>query len=299
MTRKLKFQVLLIQDVTWLVLLERVRHVEALGFDLVAIADHFVDWRDPDPHPPWLEAWTLLAALARETHRIRLATYVSQIPLRHPALFARQALTLDHVSSGRLVIGLGTGIRTDPSLAMMGLPNWEPGERVDRFAEYVAIVDRLLTHDTSSFAGRYYLVQDAIMRPPPVQRPRPPLVIGALGPRMLALTARHADVWNSIARAEDLEVQLGETAGRMRTLDEACAAQGRDPATLGRSYVLLDKPRRDGRRPIPYYASPQAFIDIVARVAAIGINEIMLDYPRDEHERAVLERIAADVIPTL
>lgn len=299
MTRSLKFQVLLIQDVTWPVLLERVRHVEALGFDLVAIADHFADWRDPDPHPPWLEAWTLLAALARETSRIRLATYVSQIPLRHPAMFAKQALTVDHVSGGRLVVGLGTGIRTDPSYAMIGLPNWSAGERVARFREYVEIVDRLLTHDKSSYDGRYYQVRDAVMRPPPVQRPRPPLVIGAVGPRMLALTARYADVWNSIARAEDLAVQLSETRERMRVLDDACAAISRDPATLGRSYVLLDKPRRDGGRPIPYYASTQAFADIVERVATLGISEIMLDYPIDDRERATFERIATEVIPSL
>ena len=121
----------------------------------------------------------LLAAAARETTRIRLATYVTQIPLRHPAMLARQALTVDHISGGRLEVGLGTGLTIDPAYDMIGIPNWEPKERVARFEEYVEIVDRLLSHETSSFEGRYYRIKDAAMNPRPVQRPRPPIVIAA------------------------------------------------------------------------------------------------------------------------
>ena len=202
MTHDLRFQVLILPNATWTEVLSRFTYVEDLGFDLATTADHFVDWNNPAV--PWLEAWTVLAAAARETTRIRLATYVSQIPLRHPAMLARQALTVDHVSGGRLEVGLGTGLTIDPAYDMIGIPNWEPRERVARFAEYVEIVDRLLSHERSSFEGRYYRVKDAVMNPRPVQRPRPPIVVAALGPAMLRHAARYADNWNSLSFAQTL-----------------------------------------------------------------------------------------------
>ena len=177
MSHHLRFQVLILPNASWPEILGRFRHVEDLGFDLATTADHFVDWNNPAV--PWLEAWTVLAAAARETTRIRLATYVSQIPLRHPAMLARQALTVDHISGGRLEVGLGTGLTIDPAYDMIGIPNWEPKERVARFEEYVEIVDRLLSNETSSFEGSYYRIKDAAMNPRPVQRPRPPIVIAA------------------------------------------------------------------------------------------------------------------------
>jgi alkanesulfonate monooxygenase SsuD/methylene tetrahydromethanopterin reductase-like flavin-dependent oxidoreductase (luciferase family) len=221
-------------NASWPEILSRFRHVEDLGFDLATTADHFVDWNNPAV--PWLEAWTLLAAAARETTRIRLATYVTQIPLRHPAMLARQALTVDHISGGRLEVGLGTGLTIDPAYDMIGIPNWEPKERVARFKEYVEIVDRLLSHETSSFEGSYYRIKDAAMNPRPVQRPRPPIVIAAIGPAMLRHAARHADNWNSLSFAASFERQLAETAERIARIDDACAAIGRDPSSLRRSY---------------------------------------------------------------
>ena len=106
---------------------------------------------------------------------------MTQIALRNPAMFARQALTLDHVSDGRLEIGLGTGTTFDPSYKMIGVPDWEPAERVARFGEYLEIVDRLLRDEVTTFSGRFYDVQEAAMNPRPVQAPRPPLTVG--GPR--------------------------------------------------------------------------------------------------------------------
>ncbi len=158
MTHDLRFQVLALPNAPWNELLRRFKQVEELGFDLVTTGDHFVDWNNPSV--PWLEAWTLLAAIARETTRIRLATYVSQIPLRNPALLARQALTLDHISNGRLDVGLGTGLTIDPAYDMMGLPNWGAKERVARFKEYVQIVDQLLANEVTNFEGTYYKIKD-------------------------------------------------------------------------------------------------------------------------------------------
>ena len=161
----LRFQVLTLPNAPWDELAGRFRLLEELGFDVAAIADHFVDWTNPPS--PWLESWTLLAAVARETTRIRLCTCVSQIPLREPAMLARQALTLDHISGGRLDVGLGLGLPIDPSYDMMGIANWSNRERAARFREYVAIVDRLLSNEVSSYEGRYYRIREAIMNPRP------------------------------------------------------------------------------------------------------------------------------------
>ena len=157
-----------------------------------------------------------MAALARETTRIRLAVYVTQIPFRNPALLARQALTLDHISGGRIEVGLGTGLTIDPSYEMIGMPNWSGKERVARLKEYVQIVDRLLSNEVSSFAGEYYQVKDAVMNPRPLQEPRPPIVIAAFRPVMLKLAAQHADNWNSLSARKSFDERLEETAGRIK-----------------------------------------------------------------------------------
>ena len=124
----LRFHVLLRPNVGWTELKERVVRLEALGIEVAALADHVADWTSPTFL--WLETWTALPALAEATRTTRLSTVVTQIPLRHPDMLARQVLTLDHVSGDRVELGLGTGIRNDPSCAMVGVPNWGPAERV-------------------------------------------------------------------------------------------------------------------------------------------------------------------------
>ena len=180
MAHGLRFGVLFLPNVSWPVLRERVVRAEELGIETAGLADHFVDWTRPAN--PWFESWTALTGLAGATRSIRLASWVTQIALRNPAMLARQALTLDHVSGGRLELGLGTGIAGDPSYDMIGVPNWEPAERVARLAEYVQIVDRLLREEVTSFAGTYYRVDGATVNPRPVQIPRPPITIAAMGP---------------------------------------------------------------------------------------------------------------------
>jgi alkanesulfonate monooxygenase SsuD/methylene tetrahydromethanopterin reductase-like flavin-dependent oxidoreductase (luciferase family) len=297
MTHALRFQVLVLPNAPWDTVLARVRYVEDLGFDLVTTADHFVDWTNPGV--PWLEAWTVLAAAARETTRIRLATYVSQIPLRHPALLARQALTVDHVSGGRLEVGLGTGLTIDPAYDMIGIPNWEPKERVERFGEYVEVVDRLLANERSSYEGRYYRIQNAMMNPRPIQRPRPPIVIAALSPVMLRHAARHADNWNSLSFAQSFEQQIAETAERVARIDDACRAIGREPTSLRRSYLMFDPAARAAGGRFGYYESESRFVDMVDRILELGISEIGLYFPVVDAQRPMFERIARDVIPRL
>ena len=293
----LRFQVLTLPNAPWDELAGRFRRLEALGFDVAAIADHFVDWTNPPS--PWLESWTLLAAAARETSRIRLCTCVSQIPLREPAMFARQALTLDHVSGGRLDVGLGLGLPSDPSCDMMGIPNWSNRERAARFREYVAIVDRLLSNEVSSYEGRYYRIREATMNPRPIQRPRPPLLIAAMGPRMLEQAAECADIWNSISFADTFEAQLAETRERIDRVNAHCAAIGRDPRRIVFSYQMFDPAARASGGFFNYYESPERFREMAERLLPLGIGELGLYYPMREEQVPVFERIAREVLPAL
>jgi alkanesulfonate monooxygenase SsuD/methylene tetrahydromethanopterin reductase-like flavin-dependent oxidoreductase (luciferase family) len=293
----LRFQVLSLPNVPWGVLKERFIRLEALGIEVAALADHFVDWTNPPS--PWFESWTSLTGLAAATTSIRLTTCVTQIPLRNPAMFARQALTLDHISNGRLEVGLGTGITVDPSCEMIGIPNWEPSERVARLAEYVEIVDRLLRDEVTSFTGHFYRVEGAFMNPRPVQTPRPPIMVGALGPVMMRHAARQADIWNSLSFHESFEAQVDETRRRTELMDEYCDALGREPSTLRRSYTMFDARARPRGGSIDYYDSVDRFAEMVSRIIDLGMDEIGLYYPLDERQVPTFERIATDLLPSL
>ncbi len=293
----LKFYVMTLPNVPWDDLLARYQRFEELGFDIAAIADHFVDWGNPPS--PWFEAWTLAAAIARETTRIRISTCVCQIPLRSPAMLAFQALTIDHISNGRLDLGLGIGLTSDPSCAMMGLPDWSNQERVARFKEYVPIVDQLLSNEVTTYQGQFYRVDGAVMNPRPVQRPRPPIMIAASGPVMLKIAARHADIWNTLSFAQSFATQIEKIRERSALIDRHCAALGRDPATLRRSYHMFDASARTSGGLIGYYQSEGLFIEMVERVLALGFTEIGLYYPTIASQLQSFERIASETIPRL
>ncbi len=296
MTHELRFQVGILPDLEWPVVLERFRHVEALGFDLASTGDQFADsW---DPSRPWFDLWTLLAALAQATHRIRIAPLVAQIPLRNPATLARQVLAVDHISNGRVEVGLGLGRPVAPSYRMMGLPNWDNAERVDRFGEYAEIVERMLGNEQTTYEGRYYRVEGATVHRS-VQSPRPPITIAAMGPRMMRYAATYADTWNTMSFAADFEDQLAESAERMSRMAAYCEAVGRDPETLRRSYLMFDANARPSGGHIAYYESPQAFADMADRLLDLGFTELGLYYPLLPSQLPVFETIANDVIPAL
>ncbi len=297
MSHELRFQALILPNLPWPQLLGRFKHVEGLGFDLAVTGDHFVDWTNPPA--PWFELWAVLAAVAESTTRIRLAPCVAQIPLRNPAFFARQALSVEHISNGRLEVGLGLGLPMDPSYDMMGIENWSNKERVARFKEYVEIVDRLLSNEVTTYKGRFYAVNGAVMNPRPVQQPRPPITIAALGPVMLAQAAQHADTWNTMSFAEDPEEQLAETRARIAQVAKHCSAIGRDPGTLRHSYNLFDASARSSGGKIRYYDSPEAFVDMVQPLIDLGISEFGLYYPMLEEQLPVFETIAKEVFPEL
>src|ERR671930_740668 len=190
MGRELRFGICTDQNLPFETLVERWQYFERLGFDSVWDCDHFNQPSSPDG--PYFEGWTLLAALAVKTERIRIGVLVSSNTFRHPALLAQQAVTLDHVSRGRLEVGLGAGW-FELEHERVGIPFPPPRERVDRFREAVEVVDLLLRNETASFDGRYYRLSDASVRPGPVQKPRPPLTLGAHGRRMLRVCAEYAD----------------------------------------------------------------------------------------------------------
>ena len=236
-----------------------------------------------------------LRLIFSKTNRIRIGMWVTAFPFRNPAFLARQALTVDHVSNGRLEVGLGTGITDDPSYDMTGIPNWSPGERVSRFREYVEIVDRLLSNDVTTYEGRYYKIKGAVMNPRPIQKPRPPITIAALRPRMLKITARYADTWNTLGKAEDLD----EIRHRNELIDKYCKEIGRNPRSLRRSYWFYYPEVRKRRGLYVSYESEDAFRETVRPYIDMGMSEILLCYPTREEHLPTFEKIAKEVIPEL
>jgi alkanesulfonate monooxygenase SsuD/methylene tetrahydromethanopterin reductase-like flavin-dependent oxidoreductase (luciferase family) len=302
MTAEVRFGLVIPQLVPWPDMVERFHTAEALGFDSAWVVDHFVN---PVRHDGrWFEGWTMLAALAARTSRIRLGTLVTSISFRIPAMLAREALTVDHISGGRLELGIGAGGQPQDH-TMTGTEPWPPAERVDRFEEFVAAVDGLLRAEGEpvTYEGRYYQVRDALMTPGPVQRPRPPLTIGAGGRRMLRIVAAYADTWNTSVTAgtrrqawELTPEQAVEGVARRNTmLSEACLAAGREPEAVRRSLLA-----GGGATPEDPWRSVEAFRDFVGRYREAGISEFLFYYPsRTEQAHGCFERIAREVMPAL
>ena len=297
MNNELRFGVVLLPNVPWDELLKRYLYFEELGFEIAGTGDHFVD--GTNPRGPVFELWTLTSAWSAKTTNIRIGTWVTQIPFRNPALLARQALTVDHISNGRLELGLGTGYPFDPSCEMMGIPNWSPRERVARFREYVEIMDRLLTNEVTTYEGQYYKIKEAVMNPRPVQKPRPPILIAALGPAMTKLAARYADIWNTFSWCSTFEERLEEIRQRNELVNEYCREIGRDRQSLRRSYLMFDPEARRRHGLISYYESEGVFRETVLGFVDVGITEFLLYYPFSEEQLPVFEKIAREVIPEL
>lgn len=295
MEQKLRFVVAAMQEVPWPEMIIRWQRLEAMGLDGAMLADHFVNFSQPKA--PWFEAWTLLAALATQTRTIRIGL-LSAIPWRNPAFLARQAMTVDHISNGRLDLGLGTGASgaIDISYAMTGTPDWPAKERVDRFWEVVEIVDQLLRNPESSYAGQYYQLKGTIMNPLPVQQPRPPLMIGANGPRMLKIVAKYADTWNTFGGVDikSPDEMFALTRARNVQLNEYCAEIGRDSTTLRRSILIYTEEEY-----MKMYSQPGVFEEIVKRYREIGITEFVFFYPFVPMMMPMFEQIVTEVIPRL
>jgi F420-dependent oxidoreductase-like protein len=197
--------------------------------------DHLMPLGQP-PDGPCLENWTLLAALAAQTHRLRLGHLVASVLNHPPAVLAKMASTIDIISDGRLILGLGAGWAS-PEQEAYGVPYLKPADRIDRLDEACRIIRGLWTEDVFDFEGRHFTLRGARLEPKPVQRPHPPIVIGGRGERRtLRVAAEQADIWNMPARDADAPAEFRRLNA---VLDEHCVAIGRDPATIARSVQLF------------------------------------------------------------
>lgn len=242
------------------------------------------------PDQSLLDCWTAITAWAAATSRIRIGTLISNIIFRTPALLARQAASVDHISGGRLELGIGAGMFPSDH-TMNGIRVWSSRERSERLAETVEVVDRLLRGETRAYAGRYYSVSEAVMAVLPVQQPRPPLTIAASGRRSITVAANFADSWNTFGGLNLTPEQHFEYAAkRARVLDECCAQVGRDPEEVRRSILIFT--------PLDPWESIGAFRHVISRYQALGFSEFILYWPRD-HQLRILEQAATEVMPAL
>lgn len=269
MARRLRFGAMIPQTLAWQALVDRWQQAENLGFDSVWLADHFAN--PSDATKPWLEAWTLLAGLATQTTRVRIGAMVSPITFHNPALLAKKALTVDHISKGRLELGLGAG-NSALDHRMTGIDFWTMPERMARFREAVEIVDRMLRNEATTYDGKYYKITNAAMSPRPVQLPRPPITIAAHGPVSLRVVARYADSWNSVPpRDQTMAAAIDVTRSRNAQLDDYCLQAGRDPQNIKRSLMVSPAPD------LPL-DSVDAICEFVERYVEAGINEFILPF---------------------
>ncbi|MGY5852970.1 MAG: LLM class flavin-dependent oxidoreductase [Candidatus Thorarchaeota archaeon] len=296
MSQSMKFGAVVLQNFPWQDLVRFWEKFESLGFDSTWVADHFVNYADPTNS--WFEGWSVLAAMANATSTIRIGTLVTSITLRNPAVLARQAMTVDHISNGRLEIGIGAGApgEIDPSYKMVGIKNWTAKERVERFREQVEIIDTLLRNNTSNYNGKHYNLEGVIMAPAPIQKPRPPITVAAHVKGSLKIAAEYADTWCSFGAefGAPPDVVVEKTKKRIDFIDKYCEKIGRDPASLGRSLLIF------GAEANTAFVSEQHFTEIVERYAAIGINELIFFYPFFAPDQMqTFEQIATETIPTL
>ena len=290
-----KFGVITLQAEPWEILVDHWKKIEELGFDSIWVADHFCNYGQPEQ--PWFEGWTTLTGLASVTRRIRIGTLVTSISLRHPAVLARQALTVDHISQGRLTLGIGGGAPSSEGeivYEMIGIDDWSPAERVSHFREQVEIIDLLLRERVSTYSGKYYHLKDAALYPPPVQKPRPPITVGGIRPKMLRIAAEYAEAWNTFGGLDpDPEVMFTSIKKQSECIDTYCRELGRDPSTLRKSILSY------GREGFTIYDSEDNFLRFFEKYREIGFSEFIIYHPWKKEQVPVLEKIAHDIIPDL
>jgi F420-dependent oxidoreductase-like protein len=260
--------------------LELVRHCEETGWDGAYFADHFMP-KGPGPEPldgDTLECWSVLAGLAAEVPRIRLASLVTSVTYRHPAVLANIASTVDRISGGRLILGLGAGWQ-DNEHSSYGLPLGSIKERLDRFEEAVEVLSSLLRRPRTTFAGDFYSLSDAPNQPPPVQEHLPILIGGGGEKRTLAIAAKFADEWNCWATPDVLAHKVG-------VLHSHCERIGRDPGKISVStqallFLSTDEDRLAARRnggggQPAIVGTPPEVAEIVGRYRDAGADELIV-----------------------
>jgi F420-dependent oxidoreductase-like protein len=261
----------------WPELAERVQFAESAGFDGAWVFDHFSPLYG-EPNGPCLEGWTLLAGLAAITSRIRLGVLVTGITYRHPSVLATEAITVDHISNGRLELGVGAAWH-QPEHEALGIPFPPIKERAERLEEGVQVIRLLMTKDRAGFAGRHYQLRKASYHPRPIQRPHPPIWIGASGEQlMLPIVARQADAWHAFGSEDSM-------TRKSRLLDELAEKAGRDPKAILRSASLsLSRPWEQVRRR-------------AAQLRAAGFTYVIAEWPSEGKRR--LDEFVEKLMPEL
>lgn len=255
------------------------QRAEELGFHAAYTYDH-LSWRS-FRDGPWFGAVPTLTAAAAATSRLRLGTLVTSPNFRHPVTLAKELITLDDVSGGRITLGIGAGgSGFDATALLRGAEEpWSPRERADRFGEFVELLDRLLTHDVVTHEGTHYSAHEVRNIPGCVQRPRLPFGVAATGPRGLRLAARYGQAWVTTGDPKIAETgtpadSVAAIAGQIERLGQACAEAGRDTGDLGKILLTGFTPAAAG--PL---SSVDAFVDFAGRHAELGIDEIVLHWP--------------------
>ncbi|MZE78565.1 LLM class flavin-dependent oxidoreductase [Streptomyces xinghaiensis] len=276
------------------------QRAEELGFHAAYTYDH-LSWRS-FRDGPWYGALPTLTAAATATGRLRLGTLVTSPNFRHPVTLAKELISLDDISGGRITLGIGAGGSGFDATALGQRP-WTPRERADRFGEFVPLLDRLLTEGTVSQRGDFYTAEEARNLPGCIQRPRLPFAVAATGPRGLRLAARHGQAWVTTGDPKLYETgtpqQSDEALRRqLEGLAAACAEAGRDVAELDK--ILLTGFTPDRARPLE---SLDAFVDFAGRHRDLGFTEIVVHWPIPGSDfaadQAVFEKIATEAATRL
>ncbi|MFD5720776.1 LLM class flavin-dependent oxidoreductase [Streptomyces sp. NPDC127036] len=276
------------------------QRAEQLGFHTAFTYDH-LSWRT-FREGPWFGALPTLTAAAGVTERMRLGTLVTSPNFRHPVPLAKELISLDDISDGRITLGIGAGGSGFDATAL-GQDPWTPRERADRFGEFVPLLDRLLTEDSVSNSGNFYSAHEAYDIPGCVQRPRLPFAVAATGPRGLKLAARHGQAWVTTGDPKLYETGTPDQSvqairGQIDKLADACAGIGRDVAELDK--ILLTGFTPDRARPLE---SVDAFVDFAGRHAALGFTDLVIHWPIPDSDFAadqkVFERIAMEAVAQL
>jgi len=272
---------------SWPELARRFMLADELGFDHAWLVDHLMP-TDPPYERSAFEAWTSLAALASLTERIHLGVLVSSNTFRHPSLLAMQAITVDHISDGRLILGIGTGWYADEH-RRFGIDFPGAPERVERLEEAVEVIMRLVGGAPATYQGHHYRLDGAQALPRSIQRPGIPILIAAHRPRMLRLAARHADIWDTFPRITGTATEgvTSSLSQRVTAFDAACRDQGRDPTTIRRSVWTGPEP----------LASENAYSNFVERHKSLGFTDLMTAFP--DHPGATVRSIATGLIARL
>jgi probable F420-dependent oxidoreductase len=275
----MKFSVWPSPERPWSEIRDLARWAEDAGWHGIWFADHYMpntadgEPADGDVH----ECWAMLAALAAVTERLRLGPLVSPTTVHHPAVLANRAASIDRVSGGRFVLGIGAGWQVNEHRAY-GIELFDVGDRVSRFEDAIQIVRSFLTEERTTFAGEHFTVTDAPCQPRPVQSPLP-ILVGTASPRMARIAARHADEWNTWGDPDEATARSGRFGA-------ACEAVGRDPSSMRRSVQALvfmadDEAdlARMRERAVPersIVGTPAQVVDASGRYVELGFDEFIL-----------------------